>query len=446
MFTHHSKFKIMATALALLAVPLMAGDKKKAKDSAPEAPKRLAFDITKIVWPNPPAIARIRFQEMYTGEKVDPALLEKPKKPKQSWMDRVAGAKSLAESNAKLPYQYMRVYGVAVDSKGFIYAADQGVDAIFVTNPQSKEVQFIRNDHEAHFGMVNGLAIDDTDKLFVSDSKLHRILVFNPRHEMETAFGSDVLVDPCGIAIDRENRFLYVVDTQRDQVMVFDADTYKLLRTIGTTGKKHTLTEPGDFSLPTHVAVDEEGDVYVTDTLNDRVEIFDADGVFITEFGKIGDGPGHFERPKGIALDSDGHIWVTDAGQQRVKVFDREGHLLIYFGGTGNYPGQFAGIYGITIDKQNRVYVTEQFPGRLQVFQYVTDAQADAEKKKRSADGKQIPSNKATAPAKTSSSVAPLRRDQAWLRKNEAKTDIGPTPRSNHQYQKYLRPKEAIQS
>ena len=82
------------------------------------------------------------------------------------------------------------------------------------------------------------------------------------------------------------NRFLYVVDTQQDQVIVYDADTLKLLRRIGTGGKNHFLTTPGDFGAPQGVALDNDGNVYVTDTLNNRVEIFDADGNFISLFGK----------------------------------------------------------------------------------------------------------------------------------------------------------------
>jgi len=127
------------------------------------------------------------------------------------------------------------------------------------------------------------------------------------------------------------------VDTEKDQVVVFDADTYKVLRTIGTSGRRHTLTDPGNFSQPTNAAVDSEGNLYVTDTLNNRVEIFDPEGNFISEFGKAGDGPGHFARPKGIALDRDDHIWVVDEVQSRVQVFDREGRLLIYFGEQGPY-------------------------------------------------------------------------------------------------------------
>src|SRR5208283_1689631 len=195
---------------------------------------------------------------------------------------------------------FLRVYGVATDSKGFVYAADAGVSAIFIINPQTQDVQLIRNGKEAHFGVINGLAMDDNDRLFVSDMKLHRIAVFTAAHEQEATFGADVLISPAGLAIDRENRFLYVVDTQRDQVLVFDADNYKFLRSIGTTGKKHELTDAGNFSLPTNAAVDADGNLYVTDTLNNRVETFDADGGFIGEFGKAGDSPGFFTRPKGI--------------------------------------------------------------------------------------------------------------------------------------------------
>jgi DNA-binding beta-propeller fold protein YncE len=125
----------------------------------------------------------------------------------------------------------------------------------------------------------------------------------------------------------------------------------------------------------------------VTDTLNNRVEIFDADGNFISQFGKHGDGPGYFARPKGIAVDADGHIWVADEMEDRLQVFDREGDLMTYIGsGHGELPGQFKALVGVAIDKKNRVFTTEQFPGRLQEFRYVTDAEAAAEKTKHEED------------------------------------------------------------
>ena len=312
-------------------------------------------------------------------------------KKKQGWMDRVAGAKQ-EDNEDKLktfPWQLLGPYGIAIDSKGLVYVADQKVGAIFIFNTETHDAELIKNGADAHFGWINGLAIDDADRLFVSDGKMHRILIFNPKREIEGQI-AEGLVDPVGLAIDNDNRFLYVVDEQLDQVFVYDADTLKLLRKIGTAvppAKKHSLITPGDFSAPTNVAVDGDGTVYVTDTLNSRVEIFDADGNFITTFGKAGDGPGYLFRPKGIAVDCDGHIWVADEYQDRVQVFNREGQLLTYIGDThANGPGQFKALVGVAIDKQNRVFTTEQYPGRMQMFRYITEDEAGKEKAKRAAD------------------------------------------------------------
>jgi len=381
------------TVLLLLTLAFMAstsarGDKNKKKSdtagAAPAGPRKFAFDPKKLVWPSPPNIARVRWLDYFAGEKID-YTSGANSKPKATWMDRLAGGQSEAEKfNPKTyPFQMIGPWGIGVDSKGLVYVADQKVGAIFIFDPQTHETQLIRNGYEAHFGWINGIAIDDDNRLFVSDGKLHRVIIFNAKHEVENQV-TEGLADPVGIALDTTNRFLYVVDTQQDQVIVYDADSLKLLRRIGTAGKNHYLTSPGDFGAPQGVAVDKDGNVYVTDTLNDRVEIFDADGAFISTFGKAGDGPGYFARPKGIAVDGDGHIWVADEMQDRLQVFNREGQLLTYVGqGHGELPGQFKALVGVAIDKQNRVFTTEQYPGRLQMFRYVTDAEAAAEKTQR---------------------------------------------------------------
>ncbi len=395
-------------------VSVYGGKKKKADAPAQPAPAPNAgIDTSKLVWPNPPNIARVRYLNYYAGMKIDYTPVAETKK-KQSWMDRVAGTKQ--EDNIDklktFPFQLLGPYGIAIDSKGLVYVADQKVGAIFIFNTDTRDTTLIRNGYEAHFGWINGLAIDDSDRLFVSDGKMHRVLIFNPKHEVEGQI-SEGLVDPVGVAIDNENRLLYVVDEQQDQVIVYDADTLKLLRRIGTTGKEHTLTTPGDFGGATNVAVDSEGNVYVTDTMNNRVEIFDAEGKFISEFGKHGDGPGYFARPKGIAVDCDGHIWVADQYQDRVQVFNREGQLLTYVGdGHGHYPGQFDALVGIAIDKQNRVFTSEQYPGRMQMFRYVTDAEAAAEKARREQE-----LQKAADARKQSSSADPQKAADAPAQK-----------------------------
>jgi DNA-binding beta-propeller fold protein YncE len=382
----------LALACTVSGVPSQARPQKKKKKgttSAVVGPPTTTFDISKIVWPEPPELPRIEFRAVLMGQKIDWAELKTKKKRKRSWMDILAGSQpdhQIRNLSKKIGFQLRRPYGVAVDSAGNIYVADQGVGAIFIFPESLKgKVELIKNGVDAPLRTVNGLAIDnDTGRLFVTEVQPHQVMVLNKLHQPIAEFGTGVLVSPAGIAIDEANRLIYVVDTQQDQVLVFDADKYTLLRRIGTSGKKHTLTSPGNFSLPTGVAVDQNGNVYVTDTLNDRVEIFDADGNFISQFGSPGDGPGYFSRPKGIAIDRDGHIWVTDEMQSRVQVFNTKGQLLIYFGQLGWYPGQFQALYGIASDdRHNRIITTEQFPGRVQVFRYIDDAEAAAMKAKR---------------------------------------------------------------
>src|SRR5271165_1273347 len=373
---------VLLLLVFLFAVPFCAfagsSKKKKTDTTAPKAPP--VIDYSNIVWPNPPAIARIRYLAFYSAQKL--SQVETPKTQKQSWMDRLAGTTPEVD-NTKVLFQLAQPNGMAIDSKGQLYVADSKVGAIFIFNTETREVELIKNKVHAHFVRIIGLAMDDNDRLFVSDPGLKHVLVFNPQHKAEDVI-TEGLVEPSGLAIDTQNRFLYVSDVSLDQVLVYDADTLKLLRKIGTTGHNHELTTPGDLAKPTGVAVDKDGNLYVCDTLNDRIEVFDADGVFIRAWGKNGDGPGYFARPKGVTIDSDGHVWVADGMQDRVQVFTNEGQLLIAMGGHGILPGQFQGLVNVASDnKRNRMYTSEIYPGRVQEFRYVTDAEADQLRKER---------------------------------------------------------------
>ncbi len=380
----HSKLALafLCTLAVLLAgtASLQARDKKKASAPPPQKNILELLDYSKIVWPNPPAITRIKYLSYLSGEKRQVKAVPK----KSAWMDRLAGVAVGEASQSDRPYfQLVKPYGIGVDSKGRVYTADEKVLAVFIFDPETGEVELLKNGQQARFKLITGLAVDDADNLFVSDSELRHVLVFDKEHRVQASI-SQGMSSPAGLAIDNENRFLYVCDTELDQVLVYDADPpYKLLRTSGQPGSKHELTSPGDFSRPTNAAVDQDGNLYVSDTFNDRVEVFDADGTFIREFGKAGDGPGYFTRPKGVAVDGDGHVWVADAMQDRVQVFTPEGRLLIWMGSHGLLPGQFSMVGGIAIDKQNRVITSEQYPGRIQIFRYFTDAEAQAERARR---------------------------------------------------------------
>ena len=400
---HRDNVVALIFLLSLTLLSPVAAFAGKKKDIASK--KIPVIDYSNIVWPNPPAIARIRYQAFYSAQKL--SQVDTPNTKKQKWMDRLAGTQAATESG-KVLFQLAEPYGLAVDSKNNVYVADQKVGAIFIFNTETRDVDLIKNKTHAHFVRIIGLAMDDNDRLFVSDPGLRHVLVFDAKHKAVDVIEGG-MVEPGSMAIDKENRLLYVSDVALDQVLVYDADSFKLLRKIGTTGRNHELTTPGDFAKPTGVAVDADGNLYVCDTLNNRIEIFDADGKFVSTFetergyhlmirdpevapriptadadgkfvstfGKAGDGPGYFARPKGVAVDSDGHIWVADGQQDRVQVFNQQAQLLITLGGHGLLPGQFQGLVGIATDKNNRVFTSEMYPGRVQQFRYVTDAEAE---------------------------------------------------------------------
>jgi sugar lactone lactonase YvrE len=411
----------LALAAALLAgfasTSLVYGKDKKERATTvePAQPEKRnileGLDISKLVWPNPPAITRIRYLNYWSGEKYVPP---QQGKKKSSWMERVAGvATGSTPSDFKPRWQLLVPNGVAVDSENRVYVADSKVRAIFIIDTETGDYKMIKNGSEANFKWLTGLAIDDSDRLFSADSGMKRVLIFDANHKVEGQI-TEGLYDPGGVAIDNENRLVYVTDAEQDLVFVYDADPpFKLIRKMGKPGTKHTSTLPGEFAKPTGVAVDEDSNVYISDTWNNRVEVFDADGNFIRTFGKAGDGPGYFARPKGIAIDVDGHVWVADAMQDRVQVYTPEGRLLIYMGGHGLLPGWFQSLVGLTIDKNNRVITTEQFPGRMQIFRYTTQAEAKAELDKREAEAKKkVEEKRATASVTTTKPATPAKADK----------------------------------
>ncbi|MBN1261750.1 MAG: TIGR03663 family protein [Anaerolineae bacterium] len=173
---------------------------------------------------------------------------------------------------------------------------------------------------------------------------------------------------PRGLAVAADGS-LYVADTTQQRLWHVNAQG-AILNAWGEPG-----TGPGQFQEPWGVAVDAEGNVYVADTWNHRIQKFNAQGDFLLSWGTFGqfmlgdlNGRGAFYGPRGVAVGRDGRVYVTDTGNKRVQVFDAQGQYLSEFGGGGRNPGQLNEPVGIAISANGEVFVADSWNQRIQVF------------------------------------------------------------------------------
>ncbi len=391
---------LCACLILLLLSPGWARQKKAA------VPK---VDITKLVWPPPPDQPRIRYMGQYNGE-LD-VLGKKPKKA--GMLERLAGVNIAPEERPRM----VKPYDVAVDSKGRIYVADTPQQEVFVFDLEHKTLEFRGDKAPANLQVPIGVALDEQDRLFVSDSRLHQITCFSPNGDLQSVFGASELKRPAGMAVDNPLRRLYVADVGGKRIAVFDLDSFKFIRYFAEIKDKDKGADrTGALASPNSIAIDPDGLLYITDAIVPRVVVYDTDGSFVRQWGKRGDGPGMFARPKGIAIDGDGHVYVADAQLGRVQVFSPEGRPLVSFGSFGKGPGQFMLMAGLAADNLNRIVAVDQFPPRIQLFRYISDAEAAATNKqgKPPDSGTQADNGSKTAsPDKTPQSAQPASQGAA---------------------------------
>ena len=94
-------------------------------------------------------------------------------------------------------------------------------------------------------------------------------------------------------------------------------------------------TDNGMLKSPTGIAIDQEGNVYVADTDNHRIQVFSSNGTFISKWGEYGSGNGTFNQPEGIAIDQEGNVYVADTANNRIQVFSSNGTFISRLGGIG---------------------------------------------------------------------------------------------------------------
>lgn len=174
--------------------------------------------------------------------------------------------------------------------------------------------------------------------------------------EMPIQAREGVLKQPRDLAADDDGN-IYVADFGNDRIQVFDA-TMNFLRAWGQRGKL-----PGELNQPGAIAVGSDGNLYVADTWNQRIQVFQPDGEYVREWG------GSFYGPRGIGASRDGKIYLSDTGNHRIKSFDLNGKELASWGKRGSAPGEFNEPVGVAVDNAGLVYVADNGNARVQVFE-----------------------------------------------------------------------------
>jgi len=185
----------------------------------------------------------------------------------------------------------------------------------------------------------------------------------------EAGTGSSQFQRPRGIAFAPDGTF-YVADTENHRIQHFDADGL-FLNQWGGFGDVTTGNAPGGtFNQPWGIAVDKDGNVYVADLWNHRIQKFSPDGEFLLMWGKFGqaESPDAFWGPRDVAVNSQDQIMVTDTGNKRVVIFEPDGTYVDQFGSVGMEPGQLDEPVGIAVDENDLVYVADTWNQRIQVF------------------------------------------------------------------------------
>ncbi|EDO33419.1 predicted protein, partial [Nematostella vectensis] len=216
--------------------------------------------------------------------------------------------------------------------------------------------------NSGEFNLPFGVAFDKKgNRLLVCDMTNQRIQVFNPDGKFIMQFGKKgkkkgQLRCPLGLAVLSSGNLL-VVDKDNGRLQVF-TDTGAFFKVFAK-----------ELDLPRFVAIHNER-VYVTEPRECRVSVFDCHGNRLFRFGRKGCADGELNEPTGIATNSKGHVIVSDHSNHRVQVFTADGAFItkVENPSTGKPKGHFEQAEGVAVDQEDRVYVCDTVNHRIQVI------------------------------------------------------------------------------
>ena len=301
--------------------------------------------VPKVFFPDPPGLPRIQFLRSFTSSKD----IESPK----SQFDRFVTGEEQRIKRIDKPY------GVGIYD-GKIYVCDSN-STVMVFDLKNKKFQEL----EGAKGLGKlvqplNISIDSDGTKYVADPVRGQVVVYNREDFFVKAIGSPAEWTPID-AVPFDNK-LYVIDKKSRDVWIMDKKTGALSEKIGRKAEDETKW----LGLPTNLAFDSKGYLYISDTGRFQVVKYDRDGHFLGAIGMLGTSPGRFSRPRGVAADRNGRLYVADASFDNVQIFNNDGRLLMFFGRPGNREGDLFLPAKVVIDYNHLAYFSEYLDPNFQ--------------------------------------------------------------------------------
>jgi sugar lactone lactonase YvrE len=280
-----------------------------------------------------------------------------PAQPRLQFLTAISSEEDLGDSKSNVLDAFLsgpkasfsaigRPYAVS-SSPGKIYITDREANKIVILDLAENSFNMLEDKGPGSLATPSGIWVSEDDVKYVADIKRQQIVVFDAKNEFVRAYGGkEIFEKPVDVAV-HDNR-IFVCDLPKNQIVVLNKDSGEIVLKIGKGGAAE-----GELYKPTNITVDNQGNLFVTDGFNFRIQQFDPEGKFVKVFGFHGDEVGGMARPKGLDIDREGHLYIVDAASEQIQIFNENAQLLLFFGGPGAGPGNLYLPAGVHIDYAN---------------------------------------------------------------------------------------------
>lgn len=268
--------------------------------------------------------------------------------------------------------QFNFPFAIMVDEDGTVHVSDQSNNEI-----QEFDTDGGFEDDWSSAG-ATGLTIDDEGYVYVTQSSLgtRRVRKYEQDGTLVLEWGASGNGNgqfgggsgnfgPTDVEYNPVSGEILVADNGNHRIQRFNKTTGAYIGQWGSFG-----TGEGLFNRPKSIAVAANGNVYVAEEVNDRVQIFTSTGSYLGVFGGSGSEDGQLDGPLGIAIDQqDGYVYISDTLHKKIQKFDEDGNYLAQWGSDGDGEGEFNAPRGIAVF-ENSVFVVDGGNNRVQKFAY----------------------------------------------------------------------------